>query len=119
MVAELAIERAKRLVELGTDVVVLLDSLTRLGRAYNLAAPVPGGTHEGVAVRYVDDAGHGNGGRGLFNLRRGRCFLDSCCHEWISFRRGSVNRRSSALNLRTPEKPLARAVELSLTRMSR
>jgi transcription termination factor Rho len=39
MIAELAIERAKRLAELGTDVVVLLDSLTRLGRAYNLAAP--------------------------------------------------------------------------------
>jgi len=38
-VAELAIERAKRLVELGEDVVVLLDSITRLGRAYNLAAP--------------------------------------------------------------------------------
>ncbi|OLF10223.1 transcription termination factor Rho [Actinophytocola xinjiangensis] len=37
--AELAIERAKRLVEQGRDVVVLLDSLTRLGRAYNLAAP--------------------------------------------------------------------------------
>jgi transcription termination factor Rho len=41
-VAELAIERAKRLVELGHDVVVLLDSITRLGRAYNLAAPVSG-----------------------------------------------------------------------------
>jgi transcription termination factor Rho len=39
MVAELAIERAKRLVELGNDVVVLLDSISRLGRAYNLAAP--------------------------------------------------------------------------------
>jgi transcription termination factor Rho len=39
LVAELAIERAKRLVELGSDVVVLLDSITRLGRAYNLAAP--------------------------------------------------------------------------------
>nr|WP_289849645.1 transcription termination factor Rho [Actinoallomurus purpureus] len=38
-VAELAIERAKRLVELGRDVVVILDSITRLGRAYNLAAP--------------------------------------------------------------------------------
>jgi transcription termination factor Rho len=38
-VAELAIERAKRLTELGGDVVVLLDSITRLGRAYNLAAP--------------------------------------------------------------------------------
>jgi transcription termination factor Rho len=38
-VAELAIERAKRLVELGGDVVVILDSITRLGRAYNLAAP--------------------------------------------------------------------------------
>ncbi|GAA2609425.1 hypothetical protein GCM10010411_49620 [Actinomadura fulvescens] len=37
--AELAIERAKRLVELGHDVVMLLDSITRLGRAYNLAAP--------------------------------------------------------------------------------
>jgi len=41
-VAELAIERAKRLVELGNDVVVLLDSMTRLGRAYNLAAPASG-----------------------------------------------------------------------------
>ncbi len=42
LVAELAIERAKRLVELGQDVVVLLDSLTRLSRAYNLAAPASG-----------------------------------------------------------------------------
>jgi transcription termination factor Rho len=42
IVAELAIERAKRLVELGHDVVVLLDSITRLGRAYNLAAPASG-----------------------------------------------------------------------------
>ena len=40
--AELAIDRAKRLVELGQDVVVLLDSITRLGRAYNLAAPSSG-----------------------------------------------------------------------------
>ena len=42
IVAELAIERAKRLVELGHDVVVLLDGLTRLGRAYNLTAPSNG-----------------------------------------------------------------------------
>ncbi len=42
MVAELAIERAKRLVELGQDVVVLLDSMTRLARAYNIAAPASG-----------------------------------------------------------------------------
>ncbi|MDN5796166.1 MAG: transcription termination factor Rho [Intrasporangium sp.] len=41
-VAELSIERAKRLVELGHDVVVLLDSITKLGRAYNLAAPASG-----------------------------------------------------------------------------
>ena len=41
-VAELAIERAKRFVELGHDVVVLLDSITRLGRAYNIAAPASG-----------------------------------------------------------------------------
>ncbi|QPZ37247.1 transcription termination factor Rho [Paramicrobacterium chengjingii] len=41
-VAELAIERAKRLVELGHDVVVLLDSITRLGRAYNISAPTSG-----------------------------------------------------------------------------
>ncbi|MGH3702669.1 MAG: transcription termination factor Rho [Pseudonocardiaceae bacterium] len=41
-ISELAIERAKRLVEMGHDVVVLLDSLTRLGRAYNLAAPASG-----------------------------------------------------------------------------
>jgi transcription termination factor Rho len=42
VVADLAIERAKRLVEMGMDVVVLLDSITRLGRAYNLAAPASG-----------------------------------------------------------------------------
>jgi transcription termination factor Rho len=41
-IAELAIERAKRLVEMGMDVVVLLDGITRLGRAYNLAAPASG-----------------------------------------------------------------------------
>ncbi len=41
-VAELGIERAKRLAEMGHDVVVLLDSITRLGRAYNLAAPASG-----------------------------------------------------------------------------
>ncbi|MCW2812486.1 MAG: rho [Friedmanniella sp.] len=41
-VAELAIERAKRLVEMGQDVVVLLDGITRLGRAYNIAAPASG-----------------------------------------------------------------------------
>ncbi|MDO5501065.1 MAG: transcription termination factor Rho, partial [Propionibacteriaceae bacterium] len=42
LVAELAIERAKRLVEMGKDVVVLLDGITRLGRAYNIAAPASG-----------------------------------------------------------------------------
>jgi transcription termination factor Rho len=41
-VAELAIERAKRLVELGRDVVIVLDGITRLARAYNLAAPATG-----------------------------------------------------------------------------
>jgi transcription termination factor Rho len=46
-VAELAIERAKRLVEQGDDVVVLLDSITRLGRAYNLAAPASSRTLAG------------------------------------------------------------------------
>ena len=46
-VAELAIERAKRMVEDGRDVVVLLDSITRLGRAYNLAAPGRGRTLSG------------------------------------------------------------------------
>jgi transcription termination factor Rho len=45
--AELAIERAKRLVEQGRDVVVLLDSITRLGRSYNLAAPGRGRTLSG------------------------------------------------------------------------
>lgn len=42
VIAELAIERAKRLVELGKDVVILLDGITRLSRAYNLAAPASG-----------------------------------------------------------------------------
>jgi transcription termination factor Rho len=46
-VADLAIERAKRLVELGRDVVVLLDSITRLGRAYNNASPAGGRTLSG------------------------------------------------------------------------
>ncbi len=41
-IAELAIERAKRLVEAGRDVVILLDSITRLGRAYNISAPASG-----------------------------------------------------------------------------
>ncbi len=41
-VSELAIERAKRLVEVGTDVVILLDSITRLARAHNLATPASG-----------------------------------------------------------------------------
>jgi transcription termination factor Rho len=41
-VAELAIDRAKRLVELGRDVVIILDGITRLARAYNLAAPATG-----------------------------------------------------------------------------
>ncbi|GAA1938827.1 transcription termination factor Rho [Nocardioides hwasunensis] len=71
LVAELAIERAKRLVELGHDVVVLLDSLTRLGRAYNLAAPANGRVLAGLvdasavhptkeffgAARKIEDAG--------------------------------------------------------------
>ena len=46
-VAELALERAKRLVEAGRDVVLLLDSLTRLTRAYNLAVPTSGRTLSG------------------------------------------------------------------------
>ncbi|GAA0468371.1 hypothetical protein Ade02nite_79270 [Paractinoplanes deccanensis] len=46
-VAELAVERAKRLAEQGEDVVVLLDSITRLGRAYNLLAPGRGRTLSG------------------------------------------------------------------------
>jgi transcription termination factor Rho len=46
-VAEMALERAKRLVEMGTDVVILLDSITRLTRAYNLAMPPSGRTLSG------------------------------------------------------------------------
>ncbi len=70
-VAELAVERAKRLVEDGRDVVILLDSLTRLGRAYNLAAPnggriLSGGIDAGAltppkkflgAARNIEDGG--------------------------------------------------------------
>ncbi|KQO38661.1 transcription termination factor Rho [Aeromicrobium sp. Leaf245] len=48
IVAELAVERAKRLVELGHDVVVLLDSITRLGRAYHQATPASGRVTAGV-----------------------------------------------------------------------
>lgn len=46
-VGELALERAKRLVELGNDVVVVLDSITRMARAYNLALPTSGRTLTG------------------------------------------------------------------------
>jgi transcription termination factor Rho len=46
-VAEMALERAKRLVEIGRDVVVLLDSITRLARAYNLVVPTSGRTLSG------------------------------------------------------------------------
>lgn len=46
-VAEMALERAKRLVELGRDVVILLDSITRLARAYNLVVPTSGRTLSG------------------------------------------------------------------------
>ncbi|HAF64198.1 TPA: transcription termination factor Rho, partial [Candidatus Beckwithbacteria bacterium] len=46
-VAEIALDRAKRLVELGNDVVILLDSITRLARAYNLAIPTSGRTLSG------------------------------------------------------------------------
>lgn len=46
-IAELALDRAKRLVEEGKDVVILLDSITRLARAYNLALPTSGGTLSG------------------------------------------------------------------------
>ncbi|RJO60709.1 transcription termination factor Rho [candidate division WS5 bacterium] len=45
--AEIALERAKRLVEMGHDVVILLDSITRLGRAYNLSVPPSGRTLSG------------------------------------------------------------------------
>ncbi len=45
--AEVALERAKRLVEMGKDVVILLDSITRLGRAYNLSVPPSGRTLSG------------------------------------------------------------------------
>ena len=47
VVSEIALERAKRLVELGQDVVILLDSVTRLARAYNLAIPTSGRTLSG------------------------------------------------------------------------
>jgi transcription termination factor Rho len=46
-VAELALEKAKRLVEMGTDVVILLDSITRLARAFNLSIPTSGRTLSG------------------------------------------------------------------------
>ncbi|QFZ21462.1 transcription termination factor Rho [Saccharothrix syringae] len=72
-VAELAVERAKRLVEQGRDVVVLLDSLTRLGRAYNLAAPpsgrvLSGGVDSGALLppkRFLGAARNVEGGGSL------------------------------------------------------
>lgn len=85
-VAELAIERAKRLVEQGKDVVVLLDSITRLGRAYNNASPgvgpdpvrwcrlhravpaqaLPGRRPQHRRRRVADHNRDGDGGDGLY-----------------------------------------------------
>ena len=61
-VAELAIERAKRLVELGRDVVIILDGITRLARAYNLAQPatgriMSGGVDSGPCTRRRSSSG--------------------------------------------------------------
>ena len=47
-VAELLLERAKRLVEIGQDVIILMDSITRLARAYNLVIPPSGRTLSGL-----------------------------------------------------------------------
>ena len=71
--AELAVERAKRLVETGRDVVVLIDSITRLGRAYNMAAPsggrvLTGGIDAGAVYRpkkVLGAARHISGGGSL------------------------------------------------------
>ncbi len=65
MLAELAIERAKRLVELGHDVVVLLDSVTSLTRAYNVSAPATGRTLAGGV-----DAGAVHAPKQLFGAAR-------------------------------------------------
>ena len=89
-VAELAIERAKRLVETGADVVVLLDSITRLGRAYNLAAPASSRTLAGGvaasalqpprqflgAARNVEDVGRSPSATALVDTGSG---WTTCC----------------------------------------
>ena len=82
-VAELALERAKRLVETGRDVVILLDSITRLARAYNLAVPPSGRTLSGgmdpVALyppkRFFGAARNVEGGGSLTII--GTCLVDT------------------------------------------
>ncbi len=82
-VAELALERAKRLVETGRDVVILLDSITRLARAYNLAVPPSGRTLSGgldpVALyppkRFFGAARNVEGGASLTIV--GTCLVDT------------------------------------------
>ena len=56
-VAEMVIEKAKRLVEHGRDVVILLDSITRLGRAYNTVVPSSGKVLTGGAARNIENGG--------------------------------------------------------------
>ena len=51
-VAELLLERAKRLVEIGQDVIILMDSITRLARAYNLVIPPSGRTLSGGRIQH-------------------------------------------------------------------
>ena len=51
-VAELLLERAKRLVEIGQDVIILMDSITRLARAYNLVIPPSGRTLSGGLIQH-------------------------------------------------------------------
>src|SRR5437588_1264357 len=82
-VAEMALERAKRLVEGGRDVVILLDSITRLARAYNLAVPPSGRTLSGgidpVALyppkRFFGAARNIEGGGSLTIV--GTCLVDT------------------------------------------
>ena len=57
-VAELLLERAKRLVEIGQDVIILMDSITRLARAYNLVIPPSGRTLSGVLMLHYTNLKH-------------------------------------------------------------
>jgi len=120
-VAELAIERAKRLVEMGRDVVVLLDSITRLGRAYNNAAPGNGRTLSGgldstaqaLPKRFLGAARNIEGGGSLTILATAMVETGSRLDDHLFEEFKSTGNMELRLNRSLAEKRIFPAVDLA------